>query len=120
MATSSAPREHHYQITKLPNTLGAMFSTRVPRDRQPNALSRALVRRRARGPVLDLTVSNPTRVGIPYPADLLSALAEPAALTYEPAPLGLRPAREAIAATYAGRGLAMDADRIVLTASTSE
>ena len=97
-----------------------MFSTRVPDDRRPNDLAVALARARARGPLLDLTVSNPTRVGIRYPADLLAGLAAPAALTYQPAPLGLREAREAVAATYAGRGLRMDPDRIVLTSSTSE
>ena len=70
-----------------------MFSTRVPDDRRPNDLSVALARARARGPLLDLTVSNPTRVGIQYPPDLLAALAAPAALTYQPAPLGMRDAR---------------------------
>ena len=97
-----------------------MFSRRVPDDRRPNDLAVALARARARGPLLDLTVSNPTRVGIQYPPDLLAALAAPAALTYQPAPLGMRGAREAVAATFARRGLRMDPDRIVLTASTSE
>lgn len=75
---------------------------------------------RARGPIADLTVSNPTLVGIRYPADLLAGLSDRAALTYRPAPLGLRDAREAIAESYARRGLSMDPDRIVLTSSTSE
>jgi aspartate/methionine/tyrosine aminotransferase len=97
-----------------------MFSTRVPDDRRPNELALALAQARARGPLLDLTVSNPTRVSIQYPVDLLAELAAPAALTYRPAPLGLRDAREAVAATYVRRGLRMDPDRIVLTASTSE
>jgi alanine-synthesizing transaminase len=97
-----------------------VFSTRVPDDRRPNSLARALAAARARGPVIDLTVSNPTRVGIEYPADLLAGLSDPAALLYRPAPLGLTEAREAIAGTYARRGLPIGADRIVLTASTSE
>ena len=97
-----------------------MFSTRVPGDRRPNDLARVLARARARGPVVDLTRSNPTRAGIHYPPDLLAGLSDPAALTYRPAPLGLRDAREAIAADYARRGLRVDADRIVLTTSTSE
>ena len=97
-----------------------MFSTRVPDDRRPNDLARALAGARARGPIIDLTVSNPTRVGIRYPPDLLAGLSDRAALTYQPAPLGVRDAREAIAETYARRGLAIEADRIVLTASTSE
>jgi alanine-synthesizing transaminase len=97
-----------------------VFSTRVPADRHPNDLSRALASARARGPVADLTVTNPTAVGIDYPADLLSGLSDPAALSYRPAPLGLRDAREAIAGAYARRGLRIDSDRIVLTSSTSE
>jgi alanine-synthesizing transaminase len=97
-----------------------VFSTRIPEDRRPNALARALAAARTRGPVIDLTVSNPTRVGLQYPADLLDGLADPASLTYRPAPFGLPDAREAIAETYARRGLRIGADRIVLTASTSE
>jgi aspartate/methionine/tyrosine aminotransferase len=97
-----------------------VFSTRVPDDRRANNLARALARSRARGPVIDLTVSNPTCVGLRYPRDLLAGLSDPAALTYRPAPLGLREAREAIAETYARRRLRIDADRIVLTSSTSE
>ena len=97
-----------------------VFSTRVPDDRRPTDLARALGAARARGPVIDLTVSNPTRVGLDYPPDLLAGLSDAAALTYRPAPLGLREARAAIAADYARRGLAIDPDRIVLTASTSE
>ncbi len=97
-----------------------VFSTRVPGDRRMNDLSRAAARARARGPVLDLTLSNPTRAGFDYPSDLLSGLGQPAALSYRPVPLGLPEAREAIAADYARRGLRVEAERIVLTASTSE
>jgi aspartate/methionine/tyrosine aminotransferase len=98
-----------------------MFSRRTPRDIEPNRLSLALeARRRAGAPILDLTQSNPTAVGIPYPADLLAPLAEPGSLAYEPTPGGLASAREAVAADYARRGIVVDADRILLTASTSE
>jgi aspartate/methionine/tyrosine aminotransferase len=97
-----------------------MFSTRVPDDRRPNALARAMARARAAGPLIDLTVSNPTRVGLRYPDDLLAPLGDPGALEYRPSPLGLREAREAVARTYQRRGVGMPADRIVLTASTSE
>ena len=75
---------------------------------------------RRRGPVLDLTLSNPTRSGLCYPADILRPLSDAAALTYRPEPLGLRAARDAVAATYVRRGLRVEADRIVLTASTSD
>lgn len=97
-----------------------MFSRRVPGDRTPNTLARALERARARGPLVDLTTSNPTQVGLRYPPDLLAPLADPAGLVYRPAALGLLDAREAVARTYADRGLDVSADRIVLTASTSE
>ena len=97
-----------------------MFSKRVPDDRAPTRLARALDAARARGPLLDLTISNPTRAGIAYPPDLLAPLADPAALAYRPEPFGLEDARAAVADTYARRGLAIDRERIVLTASTSE
>ena len=98
-----------------------MFSHRTGWARSPNRLS-ALVdeRRRRGGPLVDLTETNPTRAGLRAPADVLAALADPAALVYEPEPFGLRSAREAVAADARRRGLDVDADRIVLTASTSE
>lgn len=66
--------------------------------------------------LLDLTESNPTRVGLPYPADaLLQALAPPELARYEPAPRGLPSARAAVAARH---GCAPD--DVLLTASTSE
>ncbi len=95
-----------------------MFSGRVPRDLRPNALAEAAKNRG--GCPFDLTVSNPTAVGIEYPADLLAGLADPASLAYRPDPKGLRSAREAVAASYAARGAAIDPERIVLCASTSE
>src|SRR5579864_4044713 len=98
-----------------------MFSRRVPSDLRQNRLTRAIEAMRAGGrPFIDLTESNPTRAGIVYPPDLLAALAHPAGLHYAPSPFGLADARAAIAADYARQGLAVSADRIVLTASTSE
>ncbi len=97
-----------------------MFSARVPTPRS-NRIARALARLRAAGQSLDdLTISNPTRVGLSYPEDLLDLLAQPAALHYTPAPFGVRAGREAIAAHLSGRGVPVAPDRIVLTASTSE
>lgn len=97
-----------------------MFSRRVPDDRSPTRFARALAAARARGDLLDLTLSNPTRAGIPYPADLLQPLADPEALIYSPDPLGLADARAAVAGHYLTRGLAIERERIVLTASTSD
>ena len=97
-----------------------MFSNRVPNERAPNRLARALQTARAHGPLIDLTLSNPTCAGLAYPSDVLKTLSDSSALTYRPEPLGLGSAREAVAETYKRRGLRLGADRIVLTASTSE
>ena len=98
-----------------------MFSNRLPGHAEVNALSRAVATLRAAGTAfVDLTESNPTRVGLPYPADLLSAAASDRALCYDPQPFGLRTAREAVADDYVRRGVVVDAADIVLSASTSE
>ncbi len=98
-----------------------MFSSRVPADRLPNRLTRAIAAARAQGRTLiDLTVTNPTAVGFDYPAPLLQPLSAPQALRYAPEPFGSASARAAVAADYARKGLAVDPGRVVLTASTSE
>jgi alanine-synthesizing transaminase len=98
-----------------------VFSHRVPADLRQNALAAAVARARgASRPILDLTSTNPTTVGLPYPADLLSPLADARSCRYQPAPLGLPDARAAVARDFARRGLHVDASRIVLTSSTSE
>jgi len=98
-----------------------MFSNRLPGHAEVNALSRSVASLTAAGTSLvDLTESNPTRAGLPYPADLLSAAASDRALGYDPQPFGLRTAREAVSADYARRGVAVDPECIVLSASTSE
>jgi aspartate/methionine/tyrosine aminotransferase len=70
--------------------------------------------------IVDLTESNPTRAELDYPADILRALSDQAAMTYEPHPFGLRSAREAIARDYKRRGATVSPDAVVLSASTSE
>ena len=79
----------------------------------------ALARGRIRS-FIDLTDSNPTRAGFEYPPEMLVSLASEPGLRYQPAALGLAVAREAVAADYRRRQLSVAADRIVLTASTSE
>ncbi len=97
------------------------FSRRVPPDLEPNALTRLVSDLRARNvPICDLTESNPTACGFEYPAGLLGALADPRALAYDPQPLGLRVAREAVAADYGRRGVRVSPERIAITASSSE
>ena len=98
-----------------------MFSSRFHWDLRPNRLARAAPARRAAGAAtLDLTESNPTRAGFAYPPEIVTALADPRALLYEPSAAGLPAAREAVAAWYAARGQTVEPGRILLTASTSE
>jgi alanine-synthesizing transaminase len=98
-----------------------MRSSRLPPTLDPNPLARAVAEiRRRGGDIIDLTESNPTRVGLTYPADLLAPLADPKALTYDPQPLGLWSARAAVAGDFRRRGIAISADRVAITASTSE
>jgi aspartate/methionine/tyrosine aminotransferase len=97
-------------------------SRRLPWDHTANRLTQAKVERTARGlPTIDLTETNPTRVGISYPeAELAELLRRGASPAYEPQPLGLLSAREALAAALSTPGDPVSADDLVLTASTSE
>ena len=98
-----------------------MFSRRLPPDAVPNALSRRVDQLRATGAeFVDLTESNPTRAGFVYAPDLLEGFSSAQALHYDPNPVGLPAARQAVADEYARRGVAVDPAHVVLTASTSE
>lgn len=98
-----------------------MISSRLPGNLEPNAVARAIdAKRRSGVDIVDLTASNPTTAGFEYPDDLLQPLADARALTYEPQPLGLWSARAAVAADFRRRGVVISADRVALTASTSE
>jgi alanine-synthesizing transaminase len=98
-----------------------VFSDRLPSHLEPNPFSAALAElRRRKVPLIDLTVTNPTQVGLEYPPDLLAPLADPRALSYEPSPFGLMPARKAVAAAMSKDGIKVDPERTVLTTSTSE
>jgi len=102
-----------------------VFARRTSWKLAPNRLTQALQQQRAAGAqVFDLTESNPTLCGLRYDApEILSALAQPESLQYQPDPNGLRSTRQAIAAYYAERGAAaagIDPDHILLTTSTSE
>jgi alanine-synthesizing transaminase len=99
-----------------------VFSERLPWDRPENALAAIERERRAAGvALLDLTESNPTRVGLPYPEPALrEALAPPGLHRYQAEPRGLASARRAVARDYELGGQTIDAEQIVLTASSSE
>ncbi|MBO0721399.1 MAG: pyridoxal phosphate-dependent aminotransferase [Blastocatellia bacterium] len=98
------------------------FSTRFKWHLASNSLALLLAdKRRAQAQVLDLTQSNPTRVGVRYPAgEILQALASAEALVYEPAPRGLEIARASVSEYYRERGYKIDPPQLHLTASTSE
>jgi aspartate/methionine/tyrosine aminotransferase len=111
-----------------------MFSERTNWRLGLNRFTQAVDEVRASGrQILDLTVSNPTRAGLEYDsAAILSALSSPRGLEYDPQAKGLLSARETVAGYYrnrAGKGHSashvsahstVDAERIVLTTSTSE
>ena len=101
-----------------------MFSDRTNWRLARNRFTQALEEARAGGGrLLDLSASNPTRVGLQFddPA-ILQSLASSQALDYDPQAKGLRSAREAVAAYYRdAHGISStDPERIVLTSSTSE
>jgi alanine-synthesizing transaminase len=99
-----------------------VFADRTLLDGSSSAYGQALEMARARGGLLDLTVSNPTRCGFEYPAEaLLAPLADAAVLQYEADPMGMLAAREAVAKLYRESYRAeVSADHVMLTASTSE
>ena len=101
-----------------------MFSDRTNWKLTRNRLTEALDEVRSSGArVIDLTVSNPTRVGLRYDEPLiLQSLASPRAMDYDPQPKGLLAAREAVAAYYRGEHHVhgLEPERLILTTSTSE
>jgi len=101
-----------------------MFSNRTDWKLTRNRLTEALEEVRSSGVrVLDLTLSNPTRAGLHYEeSSILQSLASPRAMDYDPQPKGLSIARTAVAAYYqTAHGIPdFDAERLILTTSTSE
>jgi aspartate/methionine/tyrosine aminotransferase len=100
-----------------------MFSDRTNWKLTRNRLTEALDEvRSSRARVLDLTLSNPTRAGLHYDEPLiLRSLASPRAMDYDPQPKGLSSARAAVVEYYqAQHGIHVNAERLILTTSTSE
>lgn len=98
------------------------FSRRLPWEGSPNRLTLAIEARRASGfEILDLTETNPTHVGLPYPEEeLAEILGRAASPDYRPHPRGMLEAREALAGHLSTPGDPVSPDDLVLTASTSE
>ncbi len=98
------------------------FSERTGWDLEGNIYGLALAEARsAGGPLLDLTVPNPTRCGFHYPAEwVLGGLGDIAGLRYDPSPRGMQSSLEAVAGYYSDMGFAVSPEQMVLTVSTSE
>jgi len=100
-----------------------MFSNRTNWKLTRNRLTEALDQARSSGaPLLDLTISNPTRVGLQYDEPkILQSLASPRSMDYDPQPKGLPSARAAIADYYRlEHSVHLDPEHLILTTSTSE
>ena len=101
-----------------------MFANRTSWKLTQNSLTKAIEDARSSGKnLLDLTISNPTRAGLPFNADnLLAALSKPEALDYDPQSKGILSARKAVADYYRQEHevFHLDPERIILTTSTSE
>src|SRR4051794_40091526 len=101
-----------------------MFSSRTGWNLSPNRFTSALDQKKKSGePLLDLTASNPTTCGLEYDeSKILAALANPAAMVYEPEAKGLLVAREAVTEYYAAQSVPVEVspENILLTTSTSE
>jgi aspartate/methionine/tyrosine aminotransferase len=75
--------------------------------------------RRAGRPLVDLSQGNPTRCGLVDP-ESVALIGAADASDYRPEPLGDRSARLAVQDYYHRRGIRVPAERVVLSASTSE
>jgi alanine-synthesizing transaminase len=101
------------------------LSDRLPWDVKVNRLTLALSRRPERSDheasLINLTETNPTRVGLTYPEEeLAELLRRGAASEYSPHPLGIPEAREALAVHLSTPEDPVSPDDLMLTASTSE
>lgn len=98
-----------------------MPSRRVPAAHEPNDWTRRLGSlRREGGEVADLTATNPTRLGLAPLAEAAAVLAAAGTAAYEPDARGAPAARAALAGYFGSRGLRVESEDILLTASTSE
>jgi len=100
-----------------------MFSRRTNWQLSPNRLTKVLAEVRSSGaPLLDFTISNPTRAGLQYDAQaILNAFQNADSLLYDPQPKGLLSARQEVVRYYQeDHGITLDPEQIILTTSTSE
>jgi hypothetical protein len=97
------------------------FSRRTAWDLRPNAHATGAAEARAHADgLVDLTESNPTRVGLGVGAELVALLGDARGTAYDPSPFGGADARAEVARYYAAKGVTAPVERIALSASTSE
>ena len=122
MTMTISSRESHTVPQTFLYVYQAVFSSRVPGDREPNRLTLALRRRRATAsPLIDLTRQRIRRsLASHIRSSILDALGDHAFVAIRTG--AARPAGGARGGRrdYARRGIKVAPDRIVLTASTSE
>jgi len=102
-----------------------LTSRRIPSDFEPNELTKLLEEKQRSGTrVLDLTETNPARLGLGGAGpEELRALADARGARYDPDPQGMRSAREEVArylAARPGSEQAPSPDDLFLVGSTSE
>lgn len=101
--------------------MSSPFSARLAWDLPENRLASAEVEARRDPRLIDLTVSNPTVVGLPdLGTDLARALGDTRPAVYAPAARGRGTARRAIGDAYGAKGVSLAPERLLLTASSSE
>jgi len=98
-----------------------MFSRRLDWNVSENRMARAEAEARMDPRFIDLTVSNPTVVGLPDGGEQIGrAFAAAAAGAYVPSARGGETGRGAVAEDYRAKGIDVAPERLLLTASTSE
>lgn len=98
-----------------------VFSTRARVLAPVNTITDRCRSLRAAGvPLLDLTCTNPTEVGLFDDDAWLQRLASEHCVHYRPEPFGLLSTRAAVARMYEERGLAVSPQQVILCSSTSE
>jgi hypothetical protein len=99
-----------------------MLSARSDFDLDPHPLAVTARKLREAGrSVFDLTNTNPTQVGLAYPAAAIrEALSRPDHLRYDPQAAGLEPARAAVADVYRHRSIPADPEDVILAPGTSD
>lgn len=97
------------------------FSARLAWDLPENRLAAAEAQARSDPRFIDLTVSNPTAIGLPEAGpELARAFGDVRPAVYAPVARGSGAARRAIAEAYGARGVSIAPERLLLTASSSE